>query len=207
VRPNSYWLYQSNQYDSNLPCLQDNQCSVVARFEIGDKKNRSADEDLVLLNCTQPSTLFDGIIGTEIPFINREPTAQDLLIHYTWKSGITPHPFVAMTFDPPLEELTGVTLHLYREGRLDIRAPYISICVSSLTSFQSCTEVLMETRPDDLDNGVLIYSYPIESPSTPVLFLNITFEHERGPGDSGEYIFLSEVSVSGREQQPPPPGM
>ena len=188
MRPNSYWLYQSNQYDSNLPCLQDNQCSVVARFEIGDKKNRSADEDLVLLNCTQPSTLFDGIIGTEIPFINREPTAQDLLIHYTWKSGITPHPFVAMTFDPPLEELTGVTLHLYREGRLDIRAPYISICVSSLTSFQSCTEVLMET-------------------STPVLFLNITFEHERGPGDSGEYIFLSEVSVSGREQQPPPPGM
>jgi len=212
VRPNSYWLYQSNQYDRNLPCLQDGQCSAIARFEIDDKKKRSADdkkkriadEDLVLLNCTLPSALFDGIIGTEI---REAPTAQDLLIHYTWESGITPHPFVAMTFDPPLEELTDITLHLYREGRLQIRAPYISICVSSSTSFQPCTEVLMQTRPNDLNNGVLIYSYPIESSPTPVLFLNITFEHERGPGDSGQYIFLSEVSVRGRQQQPPTPGM
>ena len=202
MQPNSYRLYQSNQYDSNLPCLQDGQCSVIATVDNDDKK-RSAGDNLVLLNCTQPSVLFDGTIGSDI---DRQPVARDLLIYYTWQAGIVPHPFVAMTFDPPLEELTGVTLYLYREGRLDIRGPYISICVSNSLTYLPCTEVLMRTRPD-LNNGMLIYNLSLQSPPTPVLHLNITFEHERGPDESDEWIFLSEVRVSGRHQQPPAPGM
>jgi len=207
VLPNSYWLYQSNEYESNLPCLQDAMCSVVARFndDDADDEKRSSSDNLVLLNCSQPSALFDGNIGREIEG-RGNLEVQDLLAHYTWQAGIVPYPFVAMTFNPPLEELTGITLYLYREGRHDARAPYISICVSSSTSFTPCTEVLMRTRPNDLNNGVLIYDFTLQSPTTPILFLNITFEHENGP-DSDEWIFLSEVRVSGTQQQPPPPGM
>jgi len=194
VLPNSYWLYQSNEYDSNLPRLQDSQCNVATRV---DNDNRG---ELVLLRCSQPSALFDGIIGREISSRGNYQ-AQDLLAHYTWKAEMVPRPFVAMTFNPPLEELTDVTLYLNREGRLDVRAPFISICVSSSTSFTPCTEVLMRTRPDDLNNGVLIYEFTFQSPTTPILFLNITFEHERGLDDSDEWIFLSEVSVNRRQQE------
>jgi len=188
VLPNSYWLYQSNRYDTNLPFLQDGQCGA---------NNRSTGDDLVLLRCTQPSALFDGIIGQEI---KDNPKAWDLLVHYTWQAGIVRNPFIAMTFDPPLEVLANVTLYLYREVRLDVRAPYIRICASSSATFTPCTEVLMWTRPD-LSNGVLIYDFSLQSLPTPILFLKIAFVYERGPGDTDEWIFVSEMIVNRRQQQ------
>ena len=197
MQPSSYLVYQSNQYDSNLPFVQDGRCSVIATIFDNDDDRRSAGDNLVLLNCTQPSALFDGTIGTEI---RDDPEAQDLLIHYTWQAGIVPHPFVAMTFNPPLELLAGVTLYLYREGRLDVRVPLISMCVSSSSTFTPCTNIALPNRPR-FDNGVVVYNMPLETPPTSVLFLNITFEHERGLDDYTEWIFLSEVQVNGRQQQ------
>ena len=196
MQPSSYLVYQSNQYDRNLPCLQDGQCNIIV-FD-NDDKRRSAGDNLLLLNCIQPSALFDGTIGTEI---RDDPEAQDLLIHYAWQAGLVPHPFVAMTFNPPLELLTGVTLYLYQEGRLDIQAPYISMCVSSSPTLTPRTNITLPNRPR-FDNGVVVYDIPLETPPTSVLFLNITFEHERRLGiDLTQWIFLSEVQVSGRKLQ------
>jgi len=140
-----------------------------------------------LLGCTQPSALFDGTIGTDIPI---EPLAQDLLIHYAWQAGFVPHPFIAMMFDPPLEQLTDVTLYLYREGRLGIRVPIVSMCVSSSITFTPCNYVALPSRPR-LENRVFVYSIQLGAPPTSVLFLNITLNHERGLED--EYDLLQWI--------------
>ena len=160
----------------------------------------------MLLNCEQPSALFDGIIGTDI---RGDPQAQDLLIYYAWQAGNVPRPFVAMVFDPPLEVLTDITLYLHREGRLDIRVPIVSMCVSSSQSYTPCTNVAQPNRPT-LDNGAFVYGIQLPTPPTNVLFLNISLDHERGLEDEDDllqWIFLSEVRVGGTQQQPPLQGM
>ena len=193
MQPNSYWIHQSNEYDSNLPCLQDGRCRVVSRGDTGNRK-RGAGSDLVLLECTQPSALFDGIIGTNIP---GNPLPRDLLIHYTWQAQSVLHPFVAMTFDPPLEELTNVTLYMYTDGTLNIQLPFISMCVSSSPTLTPCIDVALKDSTT-FDHGVVAYDILLLTPATSVLFLNITFEYEHG---LDEWIFLSEVRVGGKQQQ------
>jgi len=195
VSPNSYWLYQSNQYDSNLQHLRDGQCRVV-----GEVTNASAIDNLVLLGCTQPSVLFDGIVGTKIP---SNPRPVDLLIHYTWQARVGPNPFVGMTFDPPLEKLTGVTLYMYREGALNIQIPLIIMCTSSSPTFVPCTDVTLPSRPS-FGNGVVVYDILLPTPPSSVIFLSITFEHQLGLDsdfEMAQWIFLSDVQVSGLQQQ------
>ena len=184
VTPDSYWVFQSNQYDSNLQCLQDPQCVISG-------KKRSSDER-VLLTCAGLSTLFDGIIGREIP---DRPESPDLLQHYTWQRDIILNPYVAMFFDPPLEELLNITMYFYREG--SIRPPIITMCFSRSLNFTPCNTIELSERPR-FGNGLVVWPVTLLTKATSVTYLRIDMEHELGGND--EWIFLSEIRVTERQQ-------
>jgi len=141
-----------------------------------------------------PSTLFDGIVGRRI----EDPESVDLLQHYTWHQNIVRDPYVAMTFDPPLVELSNVTMYFYREGSLNIEEPRsIRMCFSRSLNFTPCDTIELSDKPG-LYNGVFVWPVTLLTNATSVTYLRIDMEHE--PGGNNDWIFLSEIRVAGRQQ-------
>ena len=147
----------------------------------------------MLLNCSQPSALFDGSIGRYIPNL---PETSDLLKHYTWQKSITPNPFVAMKYIQPLVELTNITLYLYKEERLNIHLPVISVCTSTSQNFSQCDDVEISPR-HQFNDGVVAWPVTLLTPARSVTFLNISFQYELETVH--QWIFLSEVRVRQRQ--------
>ena len=194
--PDDILVFQSNQYDSNLQCLEDPQCSTVVPST--NKKRSSGDQRLLL--CPGPSSpLFDGVIGRDIGGGGNEPQDTDLLRHYTWQQGITPNPYVAMSFDPPLVEIPNITMYFYHEGRLDIQPPFISMCFSRSLSFSTSNTIQLPSRSGLLNNRVLVWPITLLTNATSVMYLRIDMQHE-DDDDSDEFIFLSEIRVAERLQ-------
>ena len=198
--PDTIWVFQSNQYDSNnLQCLEDPQCERVVPLEASTENNkRNCSEDQALLMCPGPSSpLFDGVIGRDIGGLLSRPQDTDLMRHYTWEQRITPNPYVAMSFDPPLVEIPNITMYFYREGILDIRAPIISMCFSRSPNFSPCNTIQLPSRPR-LDNGVVAWPITLLTNATSVTYLRIDMRHE--DDDRDDFIFLSEIRIDERLQ-------
>jgi len=109
-----------------------------------------------------------GIVGRDI---SERPENTDLLQHYTWQQDIIPNPYVAMTFNPPLVELPTVTMYFYQEGRLDIRAPLISMCFSRSLNFTPCNPIELSERPR-FDNGVVVWPVTLLTKATSVTYVS-----------------------------------
>jgi len=185
-------VFQSNQYDSNLQCLQDAQCVSIS----DDDDDKRCSDERALLTCAVPSTLFDGIVGREIYLGDLQNV--DLLRHYTWQRDIILNPYVAMSFDPPLVELSNVTMYFYQEGRLDIEEPrVIRMCFSRSSNFTPCDPIELSDKPD-IGNRVIVWPVTLLTNATSVTYLRIDMEHELGGND--EWIFLSEIRVTERQQ-------
>jgi len=194
VVPDAYWVFKSNKYESNLPYLQDQKCISVQNIGhfIDNDMNTSKRDSSVLLRCAQPSALFDGEIGRDIPLL---PEASDLLKHYTWKKAITPNPFVAMEFISPLTELTSITLFFYNDGNFNIHLPHVSLCVSTSRDIKQCSKVALLLRPS---SRIGVVAWPVTlTPVKSVTFLNISFQYVHE--SIHQWIFLSEVRVSDRK--------
>ena len=200
VVPDTILVIQSNQYDSNLQCLEDPQCSTVASSSDDDDDKKRSSGDQALLICPGPSSpLFDGVIGRDIGGGGNVPQDTDLLRHYTWQQGITPNPYVAMFFDSPLVEVPNITMYFYHEGRLDIQPPFISMCFSRSLNFSPCNTIQLPSRPGGLNNRVLVWPITLLTNATSVTYLRIDMWHE-DDDDSDEFIFLSEIRVAERLQ-------
>ena len=177
--PDFIWVLESNQYDDDIEPIQNPQCS----------SNQG------LLTCPGPlSILFDGVIGRPLS------DDEDLLQFYTWRRQFSPRPFVAMSFDPPLEELSNITLYFYHQGG-DIQAMIsLSMCFSRSLDYNPCHDIEVPDIPDP-DSGVVAYSVMLPTNTTSVRYLRIDMEllppHDEHPQD---YIFLSEIRVAERLQ-------
>ena len=57
VVPDVIWVFQSNECDQAVGCLQDDQCNVTANGK------RSSEAEILLTCAGPPSSLFDGVIG------------------------------------------------------------------------------------------------------------------------------------------------
>ena len=130
------------------------------------------------------STLFDGIIGTQIS------QDEDLLQYYTWQQAVTPRPYVAMFFDPPLEEIHNITLYFYRQ--IIIRVPFISVCISRLPDHTPCEKTEFEER-SELHSTMDVRLMKLLTNATSVTYLRIDMQYDRD--DEGVFIFLSEIRV------------
>ena len=194
VVPDSILVFQSNQYNSNLQCLEDPRCSTVAS---STNKKRSSGDKVLLICPGSSSPLFDGVIGRDIGGFS-EPQNTDLLRHYTWQQGITPNPYVAMSFNSPLVEIPNITMYFYHEGRLNIQPPFISMCFSRSLNFSPCNTIQLPSRPGGLNNRVLVWPITLLTNATSVTYLRIDMQHE--DNDSDEFIFLSEIRVAERLQ-------
>ena len=191
VVPNSYWIFQSNQY-SSLRCLQDPQCSTMISRD--DRKRGSASQ--VLLRCVGPSSaLFDGVIGREIP---DRPENTDLSQHYyTWHQEFISNPYVAMSFDPPLVELPNITMYFYRNRILEIRVPFVTMCFSRSLNFKPCNNIELPERPRTR-SGVVVWPVTLLTNATSVTYLRIDMQHD--DDDPDDFIFLSELRIAERLQ-------
>ena len=173
----------SNQYDDGdddvIDPIQDPQCI----------SNQG------LLTCPGPlSILFDGVIGGSLS------DDEDFLQFYTWRRQFTPRPYVAMSFDPPLEELSNITLYFYHLPG-DIQAMIsLSMCFSRSLDYNPCHDIEVPDIPNP-DRGVVVYSVMLPTNTTSVTYLRIDMEllppHDEHPQD---YIFLSEIRVAERLQ-------
>ena len=144
-----------------------------------------------MLTCPgSPSILFDGLIG-------EQSDDEDLQQFYTWQQEFTPLPYVAMSFDPPLEELSK---YFYYEGG-NIRAEiYLSMCLSRSLDYNPCHDIEVSDIPNP-DIGVVVHSVMLPTNTTSVTHLRIDMEllppHNEDPRN---YIFLSEIRVAERLQ-------
>ena len=176
--PEFIWVFPSNQYDDDIEPLRDSQCTGIQG----------------LLTCPgSPSILFDGVIG-------EQSDDEYLPQFYTWQREFTPRPYVAMSFDPPLEELSNITLYFYHEGG-DIQAAIsLSMCFSRSLDFNPCLDIEVPDIPDP-ERGVVVYSVMLPANTTSVTYLRIDMEllppNNEHPRD---YIFLSEIRVAERLQ-------
>ena len=197
--PDSYTIYQSNQYNRNFQCLQDDRCAIVVPSTQDDRKRSSGEQ--TLLRCLGPnSTLFDGIIGRDtIDHVN-EFEQTDYSQHYTWHQDITSNPNIEMLFSVPLVELTNVTLYFFRrEGRSRVNIPRVSMCFSRNLNFRPCINILLPGIPEELlQNGVVEWLIKLPTNVTSVTYLRINFQYDSNNED--EYIFLSEVRIAERSQ-------
>ena len=116
VVPNFIWFLESNQFDDDIEPIQDPQCT----------------DTQALLTCPgRPSILFDGVIGESFD------KDEDLWQYYTWRRGSTPTPYVAMSFDPPLEQIPNTTLYFYQAGGQIYTDISMSVCFQDHTRLQS----------------------------------------------------------------------
>ena len=167
--PDFIWVLPSNQYDDDIEPIQDPQCT----------SNQG------LLTCPGPlSILFDGIIG-------EQSDDEYLPQFYTWRQEFTSRPYVAMSFDPPLEKLSSITLYYYHEGG-DIQATIsLRMCFSRSLDFNPCHDIEVPDIPDP-DDGVVAYSVMLPTNTTSVTYLRIDMEllppHDEDPQD---YTFSS----------------
>ena len=127
------------------------------------------------------------------------PQDIDLLLHYTWKQGLTPSPYIAMFFNQPLVELPNITMYFYHQSRLDIQPPFLSMCFSRSLTYTPCINIDLPERPDRLDNRVLEWPVTLLTNATSVTFLRIDMRYEDS-NDSDQFIFLSEIRVAERLQ-------
>ena len=179
VVPNFIWIFPSNQYDDDIETIQDPQCQSISG----------------LLTCpVSTSILFDGVIGGPLP------DDEDLLQFYTWRQEFTPRPYVAMSFDPPLEELPNITLYFLHAGRQIQAEISLSMCFSRSLDYNPCHNIEVPDIPDP-DRGVVVHSVMLPTNTTSVTYLRIDMEllppHNENPQD---YIFLSEIRVAERLQ-------
>ena len=179
VVPAFIWVLQSNQYDDDVEPMRDPRCMGI--------------EGVVLTCPASPSILFDGVIG-------EQSDDEYLPLFYTWQREFIPRPYVAMSFDPPVEELSNITLYFYHQGG-DIQAMIsLSMCFSRSLDYNPCHNIEVPDIPDP-DNGVVVYSVMLPTNTTSVTYLRIDMEllppHNRHPQD---YIFLSEIRVAERLQ-------
>ena len=177
--PDYIWVLPSNQYDGGIEPIQDPQCA-----------NNEG-----LLTCPGPlSILFDRVIGRPLS------DDEDLLQFYTWRRQFTPRPYVAMSFNPPLEELPNITLYFLHAGGQIQAAISLSMCFSRSPNYIPCHDIEV---PDILDpeRGVVVHSVMLPTNTTPVTYLRIDMEllppNDEHPRD---YIFLSEIRVAERLQ-------
>ena len=176
--PAFIWVLPSNQYDVDVEPMRDLQCTGIQR----------------VLTCPgSPSILFDGVIGVQ-------SDDEYLPQFYTWRQEFTPRPYVAMSFDPPLEELSNTTLYFYHEG-FDIQAAIsLSMCFSRSLDYNPCHDIEIPDIPEP-DIGLVVYSVMLPTNTTSVTYLRIDMEllppHDEHPFD---YIFLSEIRVAERLQ-------
>ena len=193
--PDSYTIYQSNQYDSNFQCLQDDWCARVISFN----KKRSSTEQRFLACLGPNSTLFDGVIGRDtIDSINQFEQA-DFFRHYTWHQEITPSPIIEMSFSVPLVELPNVTLYFFRRtGGNRVNIPHVSMCFSRNLNFIPCNDIPLPGIPEGLQNGVVEWLITLSTNVTSVTYLRIDFQYVSD--NDNEYIFLSEVRIAERLQ-------
>ena len=185
--PDSYCIFQSNVFSEEQYVLRDPQCNVTT----GDGKRDS--EGGVLLTCMGPSSaLFDGVIGQD------RPERMELLLkqYYTWQQEYTPRPYVSMSFNPPLVEISNITLYFYRRG--PVRAPYITMCFSRSLSYTPCNSIELPERPQ-IENGVVVWPVTLSTNVTSVTYMRIDMQHE-DEDDDDDYIFLSEIRVAERLQ-------
>ena len=178
VMPDFILVLPSNQYDDNIEPIQDPHC---------------VDLQSLLYCAGHASILFDGVIGELI-------SDKDLRQYYTWQRGSTPRPYVAMSFDPPLEELPNITLYFYHTGG-DIEASIsLSMCFSRSPDFNPCNRIEVPYLTDP-DNGVVVHPVMLPANTTSVTYLRIDMEllppHDEHLQD---FIFLSEIRVAERLQ-------
>ena len=172
VVPDSIWLFQSNQYDNDVEYLQEPQCSVTG----------NSTQNGTLLKCAGPSsTLFDEIIGTQI---------SDLLQYYTWQQAVTPRPYVAMSFNPPLEEIHSITLYFHR--RAIIQVPFISVCISRSQDHSPC-DIIVAEKSVELNSSMEVQQMKLLTAATSVTYLRIDMQYYYD--DDGAFIFLSEIRI------------
>ena len=192
VVPDSYTIYQSNQYDSNFQCLQDDHCRAISPTD--DSKRSSGEQRL--LTCEGPnSTLFDGIAGRDTldNVFNFEQT--DFSQHYTWQQAITPRPDIEMIFVVPLVELSSVTLNFFSQGEgARVNIPHVSICFSSNLNFSTCNNITFLAGLSATGNGVVERQMTSPVNVTSVTYLRIIFQYD-GINDD-EFIFLSEIRIA-----------
>ena len=191
--PDSYTIYQSNQYDSNFQFLQDDQCARVISPTPDDGIKRNSGEHRFLLCLGPNTTLFDGVIGRDIERRDFEQT--DISRHYTWQQDITPSPRIEISFNIPLEELLNVTLYFFRDG--PIRIPRVSMCFSRNLNANPCNRINLPIRPERFDNGVVEWPMTLLTNATSVRYLRINLEYEREDVED-DFIFLSEVRIAER---------
>ena len=186
--PDVIWVFQSNEYDDDVGCLQDDQCNVTANGK------RSSEAEILLTCAGPPSTLFDGVIGAD------QPQGAELLQYYTWRREFTPRPYVAMSFDPPLVELPNITLYFHHAGGRIQAAISLSMCFSTSPDYNPCNSIEVPQLPDP-DDGVVAHPVTLPANTTSVTYLRIDMEllppHNDHPQD---YIFLSEIRVAERLQ-------
>ena len=178
VVPAFIWVLPSNQYDDDIEPLRDSQCTGIQG----------------VLTCPgSPSILFDGVIG-------EQSDDEYLPQFYTWQREFTPRPYVAMSFDPPVEELSIIILYFYHQGG-DIQAMIsLSMCFSRSLDYNPCHDIEVPDIPDP-ERGVVVHSVMLPTNTTSVTYLRIDMEllppHDEHPQD---YIFLSEIRVAERLQ-------
>ena len=176
--PDFIWVWASNQFDDDVEPMQDPQCTGIQR----------------VLTCPgSPSILFDGVIG-------KQSDNEYLPQFYTWRQEFTPLPYVAMSFDPPVEELSNITLYFYHEGGNIQAAISLSMCFSRSLDWNPCHDIEVPDIPNP-DDGVVAYSVMLPTNTTSVTYLRIDMEllppNNEHPQD---YIFLSEIRVAERLQ-------
>ena len=190
--PDSYTIYQSNQFDNNFQCLQDDRCARVIS-QSNDRKRSSGERRLLTCRGCN-STLFDRVIGRDIRREDFEQT--DYSRHYTWQQDITPSPNIEMSFFVPLVELPNVTLYFFRDG--PIRVPRVTMCFSSNLNFVPCNNIDLSNRPRGLQNGVIEWPITLLTNATSVTYLRINFQFDNE--NENDFIFLSEIRIAERLQ-------
>ena len=179
VVPDFIWVLESDQFDDDIEPTRGPQCTGTQ----------------ALLTCPGgPSILFDGVIGESFD------EDEDLRQYYTWRRGSTPRPYVAMSFDPPLEQLPNTTLYFYQGGGRIQAGISMSMCFSRSPDYNPCNRIGVLELPEPPD-GVAVYPVMLPTNVTSVTYLRIDMEllppHDEHDND---HIFLSEIRVAERLQ-------
>ena len=180
VVPAFIWVFTSNQYADDIEPIQNPEC----------KNNQSKG----VFTCPgSTSILFDGVIGGPLS------DDEDLLQYYTWRQELTPMPYVAMNFDPPLVEVPNITLYFYHTGDNIQGSIAINIAMCFLSSLDCNT--IEVPQLSDPSIGVVVHPVMLPTNTTSVKYLRINLELLPSHNEHlKDYIFLSEIRVAERLQ-------